>query len=153
MYVSKSSNVLFNASNYKLKNISRMQLQKQSCLKNLNTRMVRDDHSLHDMLIPGGMSTKEAFIYKLTGKYPKSVTERWKQIWGADIKNVSTDDEVVHVHKSVLQDTGYFSNLEYNNEHENFDNIIEHTKQTGNIIKNGFKNFFEDIANKIDDIL
>ncbi len=149
MYVSKTNNILLNGSN-QLKKMSRFKLQKQSCLKNLNTRMVRDDHSLHDMLIPGGMSIKESFIYKLTGKYPKSVTERWKQIFGADIKNVGMDDEVVHVHKSVLQETGYFSNLENN---DNIDDLIEHAKQTGKIIKSGIKDFIDDIADKIDDIL
>ena len=57
---------------------------------------------------------------------------------------------MVHVHKSVLQETGYFSNLENN---DNIDDLIEHTKQTGKIIKSGIKDFIDDIADKIDDIL
>ena len=29
------------------------------------------------MIIPGGMSKKESLVYQLTGKFPKSVKDRW----------------------------------------------------------------------------
>lgn len=155
MYVSQINNSAFIKSTRCLqktvKIIDRKILKNNSSLRNLNTRMIRDDYSLHDMLIPGGMSIKEQLLYKLTGNYPKSVTERWHQIFGADLKNVDANDDVVKVSKGVLRECGYFSNVTDNNydTDDTFDNVIK----TGNSIKNGLKNFIDDITDKIDDIL
>ena len=85
----------------------RASMQRKSPLLNLNTRMIRDMSASHDMVIPGGMTRKEEFVYKLTGKFPKSVTERWYEVHGADFKNISSEDGHVLVDSHVLGDTGY----------------------------------------------
>ena len=86
----------------------RKNLQKVSKLKNLNTRLIRNENFPHDMVIPDGMTQKEAFVYKLTGKFPKSVTDRWYEVHDYNInQHLSGDDEVVRVSSQVLHDAGY----------------------------------------------
>lgn len=55
----------------------------------MNTRLIRDVKLLHDMVIPEDMTKKEEFVYKLTGKFPKSVTERWYEVHDYNIENSS----------------------------------------------------------------
>lgn len=88
----------------------RKNLQKTSELKNLNTRFIRNENFPHDMVIPGGMTAKEAFVYKLTGKFPKSVTDRWYETHDYNInQHLSGDDEAVKVTAQELHDYGYIA--------------------------------------------
>ncbi len=89
------------------KNLVRTNLQKTTQLKNLNTRMIRQTDSMHDMIIPGGMTQKEELVHALTGKFPKSVTDRWYEAHGVESKKLTGGDELVHVDSHVLGDTGY----------------------------------------------
>ena len=89
------------------KNLVRTNLQRTTHLKNLNTRMIRQTDSMHDMIIPGGMTQKEELVHALTGKFPKSVTDRWYEAHGVKSKNLTAGDELVHVDSKVLGDTGY----------------------------------------------
>lgn len=140
------------------KPINRKLLQKYSDLKNLSTRMIRDDNYPHDMLIPGGMTLKESLLYKLTGKFPKSVTERWKQVFEPEIKNVDSKDEVIRVSKNVLRETGYFSSHNdidstVDDLTDNVDNVSSNIGKIAFGMKKGFKNFIDDIIDRVDDIL
>ena len=86
----------------------RKNMQKASELKNLNTRLIRNENSAHDMVIPNGMTHKEAFVYKLTGKFPKSVTDRWYETHDYNInQHLSENDETVRVTAQNLHDYGY----------------------------------------------
>lgn len=90
------------------KTYTRKTLQKSSLLQNLNTRLIRSENFAHDMVIPGGMTQKEEFVYKLTGKFPKSVTDRWYETHDYNInQHLSGDDETVRVSSQILHDTGY----------------------------------------------
>ena len=131
-----------------LKPIDRSKLQEKSCLKNLKTRLIRDDQSTHSMLIPGGMNFKESLQYKLTGKFPKSVIERWHQVFEPDLKNISSNDEVVQVSKNVLRESGYFL--------DNHESVIDQAEHVGSTLKNvshGFKSFVDDVLDKLDDLI
>ncbi len=55
--------------------ILRKTLQKRSSLTNLNGGSI--PNIIKTMIIPGGMSKKESLVYQLTGKFPKSVKDRW----------------------------------------------------------------------------
>ncbi len=131
-----------------LKPIDRSKLQEKSCLKSLKTRLIRDDQSTHSMLIPGGMNFKESLQYKLTGEFPKSVTERWYQIFEPELKNISSNDEVVQVSKNVLRESGYFL--------DNHESVIDQAEHVGSTLKNighGFKSFVDDVLDKLDDLI
>lgn len=89
----------------------RKNMQKASELKNLNTRLIRNENSAHDMVIPDGMTEKETFVYKLTGKFPKSVTDRWYETHDYNInQHLSGDDEAVRVTTQELHNYGYIAN-------------------------------------------
>lgn len=118
------------------KPLLRSNLKRTSNLKNLNTRLIRDEASFkasHDMVIPGGMTQKEEFVYKLTGKYSKSVTERWYEVHGSDANNVSPNDQLVSTDTETLANTSYGEGIYSsdvtpdNNENEGFiGRIINH---------------------------
>ena len=73
-----------------------------------NMRLIRNENSAHDMVIPNGMTPKEAFVYKLTGKFPKSVTDRWYETHYYNItQHLSENDETVRVTAQNLHDYGY----------------------------------------------
>jgi len=69
--------------------------------------MIRNNNSLHDMVIPDGMTQKEELVYKFTGKFPKSVTDRWQELHGNEVNNIHSGDEIVHVDSQILGDSGY----------------------------------------------
>ena len=58
-----------------------------------------------NMIIPGGLDLKEKFYYKMTGKLPKSVQERWVEANG-NVK-ISEGDQMVTVDKNIHGD--YFT--------------------------------------------
>lgn len=92
------------------KPLSRSSLKKTSFLKDLSTRLYRDASSFkssHNMIIPGGMTQKEELVYKLTGKFPKSVTDRWHEVHGSDIHNIDSHDQLVSVDVETLANTNY----------------------------------------------
>lgn len=62
---------------------------------------------MHDMVIPDGMTQKEELVYKFTGKFPKSVTDRWQELHGNEVNNIHSGDEIVHVDSQILGDSGY----------------------------------------------
>ena len=88
----------------------RNNLQRVSELKNLNTRLVRNENCANDMVIPGGMTEKETFVYKLTGKFPKSVTDRWYETHDYHIdQHLNGSDESVRVTAQDLHNYGYIA--------------------------------------------
>lgn len=61
--------------------LARQNLQRTSYLKNLNgssmSGSLENGPRMFNMIVPGGLSKKEDFVMKLTGKIPQSVRERW----------------------------------------------------------------------------
>lgn len=58
--------------------IIRKSLQAKSLFPNINGGSI--PKIITTMIIPGGMTKKEAFVYQLTRKIPKSVKERWYEV-------------------------------------------------------------------------
>lgn len=84
--------------------VIRKVLQRQSALTNLDGGSIRN--IITTMIIPGGMSRKEAFVYKLTGKFPKSVLDRW-YVAGNGNRIIHEGDQEVKIGDHLLGDPDF----------------------------------------------
>ncbi len=110
--------------------IIKKSLQKQSSLINVNGGSI--PNIITTMIIPGGITKKESFVYQLTGKMPKSVKDRWYEA-GSNNRIPQEGDQEIKFGDHIAGDSDFephdidlsdYSGLSTGDDHSELGDII-----------------------------
>lgn len=92
----------------------RLSLKKSSSLKSLAGSSMQGGFHIprtSDMIVPGGMTKAETFVYKLTGKVPQSVKDRWYEAGTGD-RALEAGDQKLSFCDGEVTDNHYYTDAD-----------------------------------------